>query len=57
MKQFACNSVIEGCTGVVEGETEEEVMAAAASHAASAHRMTDLSPELIALVRSRIVEA
>ena len=33
MKSFACGTVVPGCDGVVTGETEEDVMAAAAAHA------------------------
>jgi predicted small metal-binding protein len=54
MKQFACSTVVEGCDGVVTGETEDDVLAAAAGHAAEAHGMTDLPPEVVEAVRAGI---
>lgn len=57
MKQFACANVVEGCDGVVSGATEEEVLAAAAQHAAQAHGMTEVPPEVVASIRAGIVDA
>lgn len=56
MKQFACATVVEGCDGVVTGETDDEVLGAAAAHAASAHGLTDLSPDVVAAVKAGITE-
>lgn len=56
MKQFACANVVDGCEGVVTGATEEEVLAAAAQHAAEVHGMSDVPPEVVAAIRSGIVE-
>lgn len=57
MKQFACATVVEGCNGVVTGDTEDEVLAAAAAHAAEAHGMTELPDEVIEAVRAGITDA
>lgn len=57
MKQFACGNVVEGCDGVVTGETAEEVLAAAAAHAAEAHGLTDLPDEVVEKVKAGITEA
>lgn len=57
MKQFACGDVVEGCEGVVTGETDEEVLAAAAAHAASAHGMTEVPDEVVAAIRAGITDA
>lgn len=57
MKQFACANVVAGCDGVVTGATEDEVLAAAAQHAAEAHGMTEVPDEVVAAIRSGIVEA
>ncbi len=57
MKQFACATVVDGCPGVVRGETEEEVLGLAAAHAAEAHGMSDLSPEVVEAVRAGISDA
>lgn len=54
MKQFACATVVDGCSGVVTGDTEEEVLAAAAAHAAEAHGLTELSDDIVAAVRAGI---
>ena len=56
MKQFACASVVEGCDGVVTGETEEDVMAAAAAHAAEAHGMNEVSPEVASAIHAGIID-
>ena len=57
MKQFACGTVVEGCDGVVTGATEEEVLAAAANHAAEAHGMTEVPAEVVEAIRAGITEA
>ena len=57
MKQFACGNVVPGCDGVVTGETENDVLAAAAAHAASAHGMDEVPDEVVAAIRGGIVDA
>lgn len=57
MKKFACGDVVAGCGGVVTGETEDEVLAAAAAHAASAHGMTDVPDDVVAAIRAGITQA
>lgn len=54
MKKFACGDVVAGCDGVVTGETDDEVLAAAAAHAASAHGMTEVPDEVVAAIRAGI---
>lgn len=54
MQQFACAQVVPECDGVVTGETEDEVVAAAARHAADAHGITEVSPELERQIRAGI---
>lgn len=56
MKQFACANVVDGCDGVVTGATEDEVLAAAAQHAADAHGMTEVPPEVVTAIRAGIVD-
>lgn len=56
MKQFACGSVVDGCDGVVTGETDDEVLAAAARHAAEAHGIAEVPDELVAQIRAGITE-
>ncbi len=57
MKQFACATVVDGCDGVVTGTTEDEVLAAAAAHAAEAHGMSDVPSEVVSAIRAGITEA
>lgn len=57
MKQFACGSVVDGCDGVVTGETEDEVLAAAAQHANDAHGISDPPPELVEQIKAGITDA
>ena len=57
MKKFACGQVVPGCDGVVTGADENEVMAAAAEHAASAHGMSEVPDEVVAAIRAGISDA
>ena len=57
MKQFACGTVVDGCDGVVTGETDEEVLAAAARHAAEAHGMTEVPDDVVAAIKAGITDA
>ena len=56
MKQFACATVVDGCEGVVTGETDDEVLAAAAAHAAAAHGMTEVPDSVVDAIRAGITE-
>ncbi|MBT8241172.1 MAG: DUF1059 domain-containing protein [Acidimicrobiia bacterium] len=57
MKQFACGTVVDGCDGVVHGETEDEVLSAAAQHAAEAHGMTEIPAEVVSAIKAGITES
>ncbi len=57
MRQFACGTVVDGCDGVVTGETDDDVLAAAAAHAKDAHGMDDVPPDVVAAIRSGITDA
>ncbi len=57
MKQFACGTVVPGCDGVVTGESDDEVLSAAAVHAEEAHGMTEIPADLVAQIREGITEA
>jgi predicted small metal-binding protein len=54
MKKFECGNVVPGCDGVVTGETDEDVLAAAAQHAASVHGMTEVPDEVVTAIRAGI---
>lgn len=57
MKKFECATVVDGCDGVVTGETEDEVLQAAAAHASSAHGISTLPDEVVSQVRAGITDA
>ena len=54
MKTFACGDVIPGCSASVSAADEDGIFAQVAGHAAADHGVTDVTPELVAAVRSRI---
>ncbi|MGI9623882.1 MAG: DUF1059 domain-containing protein [Acidimicrobiales bacterium] len=56
MKKFACATVVEGCDGVVTGDSVDDVMAAAAQHAQEAHGMQEVPPDVVAAIRAGITE-
>ena len=57
MKQFACGDVVPGCDGVVTGETDDDVLAAATEHARTAHGMGEVPDEVLAAMRAGIKQA
>lgn len=56
MKRFACGAVVPSCAASWERTTDDEILAEVATHAAQAHGITDVSPELVATVRANIVD-
>jgi len=54
MKKFECTTVVPGCDGVVTGATDDEVLAAAARHAADAHGMAEVPDEVVDAIRAGI---
>lgn len=55
MKSFACGDVVPGCEARWVCNTDEEILFQVAQHAAGAHGLTEVSPELVQSVRSAIV--
>ena len=53
-KHFACGSVVPGCMFTVTAPTEEELLKEVAGHAAEAHSITEITPELASQVRAAI---
>ena len=49
-----CGELMAGCQHVARGETEEEVLRHAAKHAAEAHNIKEMTPDLVAKVKSKI---
>lgn len=53
-KVLYCNDLVPGCTFEAHGDSEEEILAQAADHIATVHNMTDISDEILAMVRAAI---
>jgi predicted small metal-binding protein len=51
-KQVVC--IVDGCTGVCEGETDEEVMAEVEAHVQDAHPDLTLDEETVGAVKAEI---
>lgn len=51
---IACGDVIAGCTVVLEGASEDEVLERVGAHAAADHGITEVSPEVLDAVRAAI---
>lgn len=43
--ELRCGDVVTGCDGVVKGGTQDEVLTAAAVHAADAHGLTAIDAD------------
>jgi len=54
MKQFCCGDIVPGCKVSFQGATDEEILGAVATHARKDHGLTDISPDLVSQVRSKI---
>lgn len=55
-KELRCGDLMPGCTTVVEGKDDAEVMTRAAEHAKTAHGLQQIPPELAGKVLSAIKE-
>jgi predicted small metal-binding protein len=53
-KHLACGDVVAGCKFVMSAETEAELMKQVVAHAAEAHGVTEVTPELAAQVKAAI---
>ncbi len=53
-KELRCGDLMSGCSAVVEGKDEKEVMARAVEHAKSAHGLDQIPPEMAGKVQSAI---
>jgi predicted small metal-binding protein len=55
-KELRCGDLVPGCSKVIQGKDEEEVMSQAAVHATKDHNMT-VTPDLAEKVRGAIRDA
>ncbi len=53
-KKYTCRDVGVDCDWKTNGATEDEVMASIGEHAAQVHPTIELTPDLLATVRSLI---
>jgi predicted small metal-binding protein len=53
-KVLKCSDLMPGCSFEARGNSEDEVLKAAAEHAKTAHNLTEMTPELQSKVRSAI---
>jgi predicted small metal-binding protein len=51
---LACGDVITGCSAVMTGPTENELLQQVADHAAQDHEITEITPEVLEAVRAAI---
>jgi len=56
-KVLKCGDLMPGCDFHAEGESADEVLQKAAAHAAEAHGITEVTPELAAKVKAAIKDA
>jgi predicted small metal-binding protein len=55
--ELACGDVMDGCAATFSAASEEELLGQVAPHAAEAHGITDITPEVLAAVRGAIKES
>ena len=53
-KQIACGDVVSGCAWTGSAPTEEELVQEVVAHAADAHDVKQVTPELAAQVKAAI---
>ncbi|MCI0415105.1 DUF1059 domain-containing protein [bacterium] len=56
-QKIACADVMPGCKFEAEAETEKELLQKVSVHAAEAHGVQEVTPELVAKVKSVIKSA
>ena len=53
-RQIACGDIVQDCPFTATAATEEELLQKVAEHAAHAHGVTEVTPELAARVKAAI---
>ena len=56
-KKIECNSVVPGCDWTASAPTEDALIQKVVAHAAEAHGVKDVTPELAAQVKAAIKDA
>jgi predicted small metal-binding protein len=57
VKKFACGDVVPGCDAAFVCDTEDDVLAAVAQHAAEVHQLHEVPESVVTAVRAHIVAA
>lgn len=52
--QLACGDVMPGCSQTFDADDESALLGQVAEHAAADHQITEITPEVLAAVRSGI---
>lgn len=55
--KLACGDVMPGCSARFESESEDGLLGEVAQHAAADHGLTEITPETLEAVKSKIVAA
>jgi len=55
--KLACGDVMPGCSARFETDDRDRLLAQVAAHAADAHGITEITPEVLQAVESKIVVA
>jgi predicted small metal-binding protein len=53
-KEITCDDLIKGCPFTATGETEDDLLKQVAEHAATAHGVKEVTPDLAAQVKAAI---
>lgn len=51
---LACGDVMPGCAATFNAETEDELLAQVGPHAADAHGITEITPDVLEAVKGAI---
>ena len=56
-KRIVCGAIVPGCEWTAEAPTEAALLEKVAAHAADAHGVKEVTPELVAQVKAAIKDA
>jgi predicted small metal-binding protein len=56
-KQFSCGDLMQGCQFVAKADNEQRLLQEVAKHAAQAHGITQITPDLLTKVKAAIKTA
>ena len=54
---LSCGDVMPGCAATFEAESEQELLAQVGPHAAEAHGIAEVTPEVLAAVKGAIKQS